>query len=59
AKHVQLTDEGREVVQRCAKDLSEAAGELFSTAEAPLRDLAAAQRHITTVLTRHYYPRMD
>ena len=59
AKHVELTEQGVEVVTRCAKDLSEASVQLFEPAKAPLRDLASAQRHITTVLTRHYYPQMD
>ena len=59
AKHVELTEQGVEVVERCAKDLAGAVEELFPREKLALGDLVGAQRQIVDVLTDRYYPRMD
>lgn len=53
AKHVELTDEGREVVHRCSSDLAEAIEALFSGDNAPVEELALSQRHVVNIFTAH------
>jgi len=56
AKHVELTDEGVDVVTSCAKDLAGAVARLFPRTDLPLEDLAAAQRQIVSVMVQQLYP---
>ena len=53
AKHVELTDDGVDVVTRSAKDLADAVSRLFPRTDLPLEDLAAAQRQIVSVMVQH------
>ena len=53
AKHVELTPEGIELVERCSKDLAKAVEEIFPSTELPLDELAASQREIVVALVRH------
>lgn len=52
AKHVELTDEGLDIVRRCSTDLAAAVESLFSRDELPVEELAAAQRQLVNVFTR-------
>jgi DNA-binding MarR family transcriptional regulator len=56
AKHVELTPEGIELVERCAKDLTTAIERIFPRPELPLEDLAAAQRQIVAAIVQHLDP---
>ena len=56
AKHVELTDEGVEVVRRAGKDLATTIESLFPRDELPVESLAESQRLITEVLTRAVSP---
>jgi DNA-binding MarR family transcriptional regulator len=56
AKHVELTDEGVELVSRCAQDAADAVERLFPRDDLPLEDLATAQRQIVAVMVQHLYP---
>ena len=51
AKHVELTEQGVEIVRRCSTDLAKALEELFPRDEVPLEDLSASQRLIVNTLT--------
>ena len=53
AKHVELTPEGIECVNRCGKDLAEAISRLFPRSELPVEELATAQRQIVSVMVQH------
>lgn len=56
AKHVELTAEGIELVERCAKDLTAAVERIFPRPELALEDLAAAQRQIVAAMVRQLDP---
>jgi DNA-binding MarR family transcriptional regulator len=56
AKHVELTDEGLEVVRRAGKDLAAAIEAVFPREHLPVEHLAESQRLITEVLTRAVSP---
>lgn len=51
AKHVELTDQGLEIVRRCSTDLAAVIESMFSRDELPVDDLATAQRRLVNVFT--------